>query len=117
MFQDVTIKWDDKDVTIPASQVMRAIAVVEDVVTFDELVTMYHTKQFKRAKLADAFAALLRFLGHRAEAEQLWKAMHVREGVLLNLVGVLQTLMVLLMPPPEMQTAKSSGEPEKKSES
>jgi hypothetical protein len=101
IWQPFTIQYDGREIVIPADKITQAIAVVEDVVTFDELNRMWSSSSYKRTKLRDAFIALLRFAGDKADADALYKAMYTKGEALASVVGTCQMLMLLMLPPPD----------------
>lgn len=118
LFQPFTIKYDGREITIPADKILQAIAVVEEVITFDELNRMYVTNNYKRAQLVKAFMALLNFAGDKTDAEAFYKSMYTKGEAMVAVMGTCQMLMVLMIPPPDMQSeAAPTGNqgPQKKS--
>jgi hypothetical protein len=101
IWQPFTIQYDGREIVIPADKITQAIAVVEDVITFDELNRMWSSGNYKRSKLRDAFVALLRFAGDKADADALYKAMYTKAEALTSVVGTCQMLMLLMIPPPD----------------
>lgn len=62
-FDDVTLQWRGRDYVIPANRMMGAIARIEDHVTMVELGRMGERGTVPLAKLAGAYAAVLRYAG------------------------------------------------------
>ena len=75
IFDDVPIGWAGKTYTIPAQQVMRAIARVEDHVTLEELIRFQERGTVPLAKMAAAYASLICFAGGTATADEVYKNM------------------------------------------
>jgi hypothetical protein len=75
IFQDIALPWRGKDYTIAGNSVTRAIAAMEEVLTLTEL---YHFKQRGSppfAKLARAYALLLKFAGAEADENEVFARM------------------------------------------
>jgi hypothetical protein len=107
IFQAVTLNWEGRDYVVPADRVFGAIGVVEDVVTFPELVQGLQLGRPNMSKLARAYGALLRYAGANVTDEEIFAGMFVVSELQKNITTAINTLMVLMTPP----SAMLSGEP------
>jgi hypothetical protein len=103
IFQDVTLGWDGQEHTVPADQVMKLIAVIENEISINELL---QPKGPPLSKFAAAYAAALQYAGHRYTgtahplAEDIYQAIFKdtsRRGTLSDAVAGL----VMMMVPPD----------------
>jgi hypothetical protein len=94
IFQDVCITWKGADYTIKSDRVMGAIAVIEDHVTIDKV--LGGSPSF--SKMAGAFAALLRYAGAKASAEEVY-ASYLSDGSAESAAQIITTLQILMIPP------------------
>ncbi len=119
MWQPFTFAYEGQEIVIPGDQLLRAISVVEDIVTLDELFAMRRENKFKRVKLVDALRALVEFSGSKFDVEKFYRGMHTKEGVLVAVHGTCYAL-IMLMINPEPVDVSENDEPvvvEKKSSS
>lgn len=72
MFEEVRLKWKEKEYVIPENRVMRLIAKVEDVITLAELINYSERNTTPVAKVASAYGVMLRFAGARVEDEEIY---------------------------------------------
>lgn len=105
IFQTVKLNWRERDITIPADRVMGAICVVEDVVTFPELVSALQLGKPNLSKLARAYAALLRYSGVTVDDDEVYAGMFVPGKLQAEITSAVNTLMVLMTPPDAIKNA------------
>lgn len=106
IFQAVTLNWEGRDYIVPADRVMGAIGVVEDVVTFPELVQGLQVGKPSMLKLARAYGAILRYAGATASDEDVYAGMFVPGELQRHITTAINTLMVLMTPPGAMRNAE-----------
>lgn len=96
MFDSVTLMFNGQTYRIEPDRVMRAIAIVEDVVTLDELVKYHERGTAPMAKLAMAYAALLRYCGGSQTDAEVYEAMFKsgNQSAVANSIGVLLSMMI-----------------------
>lgn len=106
-FKDVSIAWDGVTYTIPAKRVLTCVAMVEDVLTLDELfkfIGARNTVPF--AKLARAFGIMLRYAGAKMTDDEIFAGMldgmSQEEKQQAAMHGV-QTLLMMMLPPKHLQ--------------
>jgi hypothetical protein len=101
MFRDITLEWSGEKVTIPASRVMGAIAVVEQHLTLPEMAMMhqrYASEGIPPAytKLSPAYAALLTYAGLPTTPEQVYRG--IFQGESATVIDALSMLLILCTP-------------------
>lgn len=107
IFNSVTLTWKNKEYTIPPTQVLRAIAIVEDQVTLHELMQYQSRGTVPLSKLSGAFASVLRFAGAKVTDEEVYAAMFTGDGAAST--GTAISALLLMMVP---QNIPSSGSTE-----
>jgi len=107
IFEEVGLTWQGKEYTVPADQVMGLVEVVEDIITIEEL----SGRGVKRAKLARAFAAALRYAGAgKIDHQDVYNQLFGAESMVATTTAV-SGLLSLMIPPEHLQTREP--EPEK----
>jgi len=101
MFEPIKLHWAGQDYSLPADEVLRTIADVEEILTLGELyVFQAQRKTVPLAKLSLAYATVLRHAGARVSGDDIFAGLF-RDGDLqakaLQAIAVLQLLML----PPE----------------
>lgn len=117
LFQEVRLPWGGRDVVIAPDQVMRAIAMVEEVVTIDKVAKMVASRELKIAKLSEAVANAMRCAGESVTDAEVY-AYLVRDNGTHLAVEAHQwayrlLCMMAMMNPPEHLRAKSGKKPGK----
>ena len=110
MFEPVLLKWEGREYTVPADQVMGLIDTVEDVVTLDELYKMQSEGKIKRMQVSKAYAAAINY-GIRAsesddkqvKAETIYESLYAKGEAMINTVATIGGLMAMLLPPDLLQ--------------
>lgn len=110
-FADFAVEWAGAPYTIPARKIMRAIAVVEDIVTLGELSTMVRDDRLKLSKVAAAYGALLRFAGASVDDEQVYAGLF-SGGAQTTAMASINGLLGLMIPPSALAEAEASGKVE-----
>jgi hypothetical protein len=101
IFEKVSLKWGGKEYDIESDKVMGAIAKVEEVITLQELFNFYQKNDAPMAKLAMAFAAVLRYAGATVKDEEVYAAMFNHEDQ-NSVTNSINTLLVMMVPPSAM---------------
>lgn len=109
LFQQIELKWRDRNYVIPASRVLRAVARVEDVVTVQQLLV---PDQVPMAKVAMAYGSLLRYAGARVEDEEVYQTLF--GGAQSNALVAVTTLLQLMLPPQVRKALEERAEAEEK---
>lgn len=115
-FNTLHLSWGGKEYHIPADQVMKAIARVEETVTFGELAEMLSTGRLKFAKISQAYATFLRYAGAMVTDEEVFFVLFPRGSadVLNEAMGKLYTLIVMMSPPMsvvDLKKVDAAGKP------
>jgi hypothetical protein len=101
IFQPVIIGWNGEDFTIPANKVLGAIAVVEELVTFPELVAMMESGRPRLLLIARAYAGVLRYAGATVTDEETYAGMF--NGTQQQQIAeAINALLVMMVPPSAM---------------
>lgn len=74
VFEEVTLSWKGQDYKIPADQMLRCIAQIEDVLTFGDLAAA-SMGRVKLAKLSQAFGIALRSAGVEVSDDEVFFGM------------------------------------------
>ena len=113
LFEEVTLEWRGEKHVIPPNGVMRAIAVVEDIVTLPELSVEMQSRKFKLSRLAAAYGALLRYAGAKASDEDVYASLFpstAGEDGVLRAASAVMTLISMMVPPAAWKKAAASAE-------
>lgn len=127
IFEDIVLKWGPKkedgrqpEYRIPSNRVMMAIAVVEEHVTLAELGSIMRTGRVQMAKLAGAYAAILRFAGADVTQEQVYAQLFAdtNNGLSSQAISSIVTGLLMMMMPKSVieQAGKEEAPPENSGE-
>ncbi len=113
IFDDIPLGWAGKSYTIPHDRVMGAISRIEDHVTLDELIRFQARGTAPMAKIATAYATLIRYCGGSVTADEVYAGMFKADAgddVSKAVAGLLH-----MMVPPERlvegQPVPGNGQP------
>lgn len=116
IFDEVALQWKGKEYIVPPDKVMGLVAVVEDVITIEEM----SGKGVKRAKLATAFAAAIRYAAQchgafiNVDEQEVYNSLFGAEfNVATN--KMIMALLSFMIPPEHLQTKQPAKESAKKS--
>lgn len=98
MFEPITLKWGDRDYTIPADGVMNAIARIEEHLTMEELHAAMAGKGIKRVQLSRAFGSVLRYAGASVTDEDVFQGMFANDKGKMAITATI-TLLAMMVPP------------------
>ena len=117
IFEEVTLSWKGRDYKIPPDRVLRCIAVVEDVLPLGALAKSTFG-EVKLARLAEAFAAALRYAGAPVTDEEVYSGMFEGEGGKLaaQARAYVYALQALMIPPEHLRPKEKPGKSEATSE-
>lgn len=109
VFEDVTLEWEGKSKTVPADNVMRMLAKVEDQLTLHEMQLFRDRGTAPLIRVSMAYGAALRHAGFQVSDEEVYKRLMESstgdEGRLaLSVVNNLQTMMV---PPADLDVKRA----------
>lgn len=112
IFEDVELQWKGVTYRLAGdSQIMRALAAVEDHVTFAELAQGQTKGSVPLAKLAGAYACLLRHAGARLTDAEVYAGMWEGGADANAIAQAIGTLMELMIPPAALQEAEAGNAP------
>jgi len=106
IFEEVSLKWKGETYKIEPTKVMGAIAQVEEIITLKELGEYAQKGDAPMAKLAMAFAAVLRYAGAKVRDEEVYAGMFGGDGQ-QSAIGSIATLLQMMIPPSAF--AKTEG--------
>lgn len=114
IFSEVRLKWGDREYVIPAEDMMRCIAKVEDVITLAELYAFQQRETLPLAKLSLAYATMLQQAGaENITADKVYTAMFSNApGVDKRALAVraVRQLLVLMIPPEHLNKPPAEAE-------
>lgn len=105
VFKEITLGFKGEEFTVQPSKVMRLIAMVEDVISLQELMNGP-----KLSKLAEAYTVALNYAGASAQTEEVYESLF-GEGGANNVRSSITSLITMMMPPSSYSAAE---EPKKK---
>lgn len=105
IFEEVVLTWKGIEYKIEPDKVMGAIARVEDVITLKELGEYAQKGDAPLAKLAMAYASILKYAGAKLTDAEVYQAMFDREDN-TNILGCINVLLTMMIPPQKEQPAK-----------
>lgn len=97
-FDDVTLTWKGRDYTIPARNMMGAIARIEDHVTMPEMQRFGERGTAPISRLSSAFAAVLRYAGAAVKDEDVYAAMFEAPEEAEVVATSIRTLLAMMVP-------------------
>lgn len=110
-FESVDFEWHGKTYTIPANRMMEAIARVEDHLTLTQLQRAQEGGGIPLAKLALAFAAVLRFAGVREiTADEVYEGMFGGDEIAASIATSIAVLLAMMIPPQRLAELSEPGE-------
>jgi len=102
IFEEVGIRWDGVEYTVPADKVMGLVEAIEDIITLEEL---HSQSGLKRSKVARAFAAALQYAGCRGvTGDDVYSAMFGAEAGVTTASAV-TAILSLMIPPQHIRDA------------
>lgn len=116
-FDDIRLTWNGQTFVIPSDRVLGAIARVEDVITFHELLAYSGRSTAPVGKLAEAYGILLRYAGADVTDDAVYVGMfgNLTEGFGGTVRESIETLMLMMIPKDERQKGKpepAAGKPQ-----
>jgi hypothetical protein len=113
IFEEVTIAWNGREYKIPPTQVMQAIARVEDIISLAQMAKAQLSGDIPFVKLSRAFATLLRCAGAAVEDDEIYAALFASpEAVASNSLTAISTLQMLMIPPQHLRARMAADEKE-----
>lgn len=109
IFEDVRLSWKGREHRIAADRVLRVIAAVEDVITLGALHRAMTAGSLPLAKLATAYAIVLRHAGVDVTEEEVYAGMFSAGDMKERAVGAVALLQTLMIPPESLRKAEAAG--------
>ena len=102
VFQDITFSHKGKDYKIKSNQVMKLIAMIEDVITLQELTT-----QPRLSRLAEAYTVALNYAGAELSIDEVYASLFGDGGQ--ERISASITNLVMMMLPPDSYNPENNG--------
>lgn len=112
IFEEVKLKWRDREYTIPPGQVLRCIAAVEATgLVLGQLVVDANSARVPLATLSQALGAALRFAGAQVSDDEIYDSLFSDPaGLRMQAMIAVVTLQALMIPPARMREAQQKAE-------
>lgn len=107
VFEDVTLEWKGLFFEIPATHILRAMVLIEEIITVDELRRYSHRKTVPVAKLAMAYGVVLRYGGSKFTDDQIYAEMMQGRSMQPALIGVVTTNLLKILAPRSLKPPKA----------
>lgn len=114
IFDPIKLSWNGHDYIILPDKVMGAIARIEDVITIDELGRYLGKKTAPLAKLAQAYASVLRYAGATVADEEVYAGMFKANQTQDVISTALSTLMAMMLPHDAIEQMSGKQSPTKR---
>jgi len=107
VFEEVALSWGGNEYIVPSDKVMGLVEVVEDIITVDELVG----SGIKRAKVARAFAAAIRYAGSASGKNVIINEQDVYSSLfggdaMRATTGAVSALLTMMIPPEHLRQSE-----------
>lgn len=109
IFNELNLTWKGTDYTVPADNILRLIAKVEDVITLNELYSYSQKGAAPLAKLATAFGIILRYAGCKVSDDEIYKT--IVNGETNAATVATHTILGMMLPPVDLIEGNESGKP------
>ena len=109
VFEDVNLAWKGREYKIESTKVMGAIAKIEEVITLKELGEYANRGDAPMAKLAMAFASVLRYAGAKVGDDEVYAGMFSGESG-ASVMESLSSLLAMMIPPNALQSKKEGND-------
>lgn len=114
IFEDVIIKWDGEERTIPHNKVMLLIARVEHVITLQEISDYMSREVAPLGRLSLAYAEVLKYAGFSVSGDEVYSKL-LQAGDKADIgISVITSLLQMMVPPAALdikQPVASGGKP------
>lgn len=112
-FDDIVLTWEGRTYTIPSQGVMRALAKVEEVATYGELVDFtVNRKTIPAVRISQCYGVLLRHAGCPVTDYAVYRGMFTNESVDAAVTAI-HALLAIMTPPDllleDLAPAKGKG--------
>lgn len=113
IFEPIKLQWQGKDYEIPADRVMRVLQALE-AEGFGLAVLGQMRQQMQMARIATAYALILRLAGASATDADVYAAMFADPDDMANVVATALNTLEAMFVPPDFGEKKSQSEPQAK---
>jgi len=111
VFEDITLGYGDEEYIVKSNQVMKLIAMVEEVITLREL---SQDGGPRLTRLAEAYKVALNYAGANVTTEQVYASLFGNGGA-QHVASVMQALIMMMLPPATYnQPEQKESKPKKK---
>lgn len=107
IFEEITLSWNGEEYKIPPDKIMGAIAKIEDVITLKELGDYAVKGDAPLAKMAIAYATVLRYAGAKVNESEVYSAMF-DAGSSVNILTCINALLTMMIPPKKDEELKKA---------
>lgn len=103
VFEDVKLAWKGGELVIPPERVLRAIVLVEDVLTLGELGRCMVSGTLPLARIASAYGVLLRYAGAKVTDDEVYEGMFAKSEMQQQAMRAVFALQQLMIPPEHLR--------------
>lgn len=97
-FSEVVLTWGEKEYKVPPDKVLGLVNAIEDHVVIEDLTA----GRPPRARIAQAYAAAIRYAGGYAKPEDVYAALFNTEDQ-QRIFGVIDALLCVMIPPESLR--------------
>jgi hypothetical protein len=108
VFNEIKLQWRGEAFAIPPGRVLGAIAEIEEIITFHEVLEKMAAGRPPVVPIARAYGAVLRYAGAEVSDEQVYEGMFMGETVAAKVTDAVHNLLLLMMPPAAIVAANKA---------
>ncbi len=108
IFEKVTLEWKNKKFVIEPENVLKAIAIIEEHFTVNELIQDMAAERIKVSRLCSCMGDVLRFAGSDVTDEELYAGMYGGGDGQAKVVATIQTLILMVIPPEQLKAVETA---------
>lgn len=105
IFSEVTLTWGEKEYNVPSDKVLGLVNVIEEFVVIEDLTT----GRPPRARIAQAYAAAIKYAGGYAKPEDVYVALFNAEDQ-KRIFAVIDALLCVMIPPESLRKLMPKAE-------
>ena len=112
LFEDITLEWDGKKKTVPANDVMRMLAKVEDHLTLGELHQFRQRGTAPLIRCCMAYAAALQHAGFDVTSDAVYNRIITASGPEQGqqALAIVESLQTMMIPPANLNVKKGAAQ-------
>jgi len=107
IFEDMKLGWNGADYVIPADRVLGAVAVIEEHMTFPEMMELVRHGKPSLVGLSRTWGAVLRYAGAEVTDDEVYVGMFTGPTVSQRVIEAVNTLLLIMMPPTAIAAANA----------